>query len=253
MFPLIHISDELKLPTYLVLCSLAYCLCLFWLVPRAKKLNYNITTALDLSLVIMVTGFLGARLLHIIYEEPQYYLDHPSQIYKFWQGGFVFYGGLIGVLFGCYLFLKLKKESFLKWADFFAPMAPLGYAVGRLGCFFKGCCYGKICDLPWAVHFPHILPHGLSRHPTQLYVVLWEVILLFLILKLEKTKTLKRGGLLFFWLLLHSSGRIFMEFMRDDPRGDMIMGLSVSTWISFLLILFSSWFLLFYKPSRKKL
>ncbi len=249
MLPHLHITDGLSLPIYLLLCSLAYCICLLWLVPRAKKLNVNRNIALDISLVIMVSGFLGARLLHVFYEEPHYYLNDPIQVFKFWHGGFVFYGGLIGTLVGCFIYIKIKKLSFLQWADFFTPMAPLGYAIGRLACFLNGCCYGKICDLPWAVNFPNVLPSGITRHPTQLYIVFWEIILLITLLNIEKLKKFKSGSLLFIWLFLHSIGRIFMEFMRDDPRGDMILNLSISTWISFGFILLSSWFLLFKKDT----
>lgn len=244
MFPHIHLTDSLNLPTYLLLCSFAYCVCLIWLVPRSKKLNVNRNTALDISLVIMVSGFIGARLLHVIYEEPKYYLNDPMQVFQFWRGGFVFYGGLIGSLIGCYIYVKIKNLSFLKWGDFFAPMIPLGYAIGRLGCFFNGCCYGGVCDLPWAVNFPNILPLGIGRHPTQLYVVIWELLLLIGLLNIEKFKKLKTGNLLFIWLFFHSIGRIGMEYLRDDPRGDTILNLSISTWISFVLLLISSWFLL---------
>ena len=111
MFPHIHITDTLSLPTYLLLCSLAYCACLIWLVPRAKKLNVNRNHALDISLVIMVAGFIGARALHIFYEEPAYYLNDPMQVFQFWRGGFVFYGGLIGALAGCYAYVD--SENFL--------------------------------------------------------------------------------------------------------------------------------------------
>ena len=243
MYPFIHLGTELKLPTYLLIISLAYCLCLLFLLPRAKRLKMNANIALDLALIIMVCGFLGARFLHIFYEEPSYYFQEPLQALYFWNGGFVFLGGLLGALLGVYAYLKKKGESFLAWVDFYAPFAPLGYAIGRIGCFLNGCCYGKACALPWAVEFPHILPHGIGRHPTQIYVVIWEVLLLILILNLHKVKKLKTGSLFFTWLLLSSMGRLVMEYFREDDRGAFIFNLSISTWISLILITVSGLFL----------
>ncbi len=247
MHPFLHISEHLQVPVYLLLISLSYCVCLFWLGPRAKKIGVSPTKALDLSFVIMVSGFIGARLLHIIYEEPQYYLDKPFEVFKFWKGGFVFYGGFLGTLFGGYLFVRLKKLSFMAWADFFAPMGALGYAIGRLGCFFNGCCYGQICELPWAVQFPGLSPLGIARHPTQLYAVAWEVLTLLLLLNLEKMQKLKTGQLFSVWIFLHSIGRLLMEQFRDDPRGDLLFSVSISSWIS--LALFSFSIILFKKSS----
>ncbi len=239
MFPFITFGTDLRIPTYLVLISFAYCLCLYLLVPRAKKLKMNLNIALDLALIIMVSGFVGARLLHIFYEEPKFYLEHPIEAFKFWNGGFVFLGGLLAVLTCCYVYIQKKKLNFFEWADFYAPFAPLGYAIGRVACFLNGCCYGKACSLPWAVEFPNLLPMGVSRHPTQLYIVLWEVILLLLLLNMHKVKKLSVGSLLFIWLFLSSIGRLFMEHLREDPRGDFILSLSISTWISLCLMAFS--------------
>lgn len=193
--------------------------------------------AFDLTLIMMLAGFGGARLIHVIYEEPHYYLEAPAEIFKFWQGGFVFYGGFITALIAVFIYLKKKKENFLAWADLFTPYISLSYALGRLGCFAEGCCYGKACSLPWAIS---------GLHPTQLYMFFAEMgLLAFLISLFKLRKTLKQTrpnkiGLFFtFWLLGHAAIRFVVEFFRNDDRGFVFIGLTISQWISLVLIAFS--------------
>lgn len=257
MYPFIALSPQLQISTYLLIISLVYSYSLFWVVKRAQKRKLPFEETLNLSLCIMVGGFLGARILHILYEEPHFYLDHPMEIFKFWNGGFVYYGGALGAALLTWLWVKYKKLSYFQWADLFTPVFALGYGMGRLACFFNGCCYGKSCDLPWALQFKN-LPGSealLYRHPTQLYAFLWALALTTSILVLEKKATAykwfqKPGQIFLFWLFFHGVGRVFMESFRDDFRGESILGLSVSTWISLSLMLVSSHF--FYHRGKKR-
>jgi phosphatidylglycerol---prolipoprotein diacylglyceryl transferase len=234
MFPLIRLTPSFGLPTYLLIISLTYCLCIYLVYKRSEKSNLAVSLSLDVCLAIMIGGFLGARLFHVFYEEPKYYIAHPIRILEFWQGGFVYFGGLIGAVIAAFLFLHHKKESFLKWADFFAPVLSLGYALGRLACFLNGCCYGRICSLPWAVTFHEAgLPTG-PRHPTQLYATFWELGVFVTLLTLEKRK---QKNIFVLWLMLHSAGRIIMEYFRDDDRGPLLAGFSIATWISVVFII----------------
>jgi len=248
------------LPTYLLVISLTYCLCIVWAYRRA--LNWpaaggvgatgtSISTGgtslspslvLDICLAIMLGGLVGARLLHVFYEDWAHYSQHPLDIFKLWQGGFVYDGGLIGAALVSWIFLRWRKQSFLFWADFFAPLLAAGYALGRVGCFLTGCCFGKICELPWAIEMIHPgLPTGL-RHPTQLYAVGIELLIAGYILWREKKKHFA-GQMFFTWLLLHGCGRIVMEFFRDDYRGPEIFGLSIATWFASLAIFIAGGFL----------
>jgi phosphatidylglycerol:prolipoprotein diacylglycerol transferase len=195
--------------------------------------------ALDLALVLMLSSLIGARLFHVIYEEPQIYRDDFWRIFQIWYGGFVFYGGLVSAVVMGILWIKYKKLDLLSWLDFFAPLGSFAYAFGRLSCVLAGCCYGKEAkNLPWAM-VDHALNDSVLRHPTQWYAVIWESIVLVVLLQSEKRKIFKKGQLFFFWILLHSIGRIIMEVFRDDPRGNLILDLSISTWISILLIMVS--------------
>lgn len=225
-------------PTYLFLISLAYCIGVVWISARARSHNMDYKLSLDLALLFMIGSLAGARLLHVIYERPDIYIADPVRVFEIWKGGFVYYGGAILATLLCYLLVRYKKQSFLVWADLYTPLFPFGYGLGRLGCFFAGCCYGRECDLPWAVHFPEGVeaPAGIGLHPTQLYAVAWEWSVFALILKMDRQSPRRPGVLFLTWVLLHALGRIMMEYFRGDFRGASPDGLSVSTWISLAVI-----------------
>lgn len=227
--PHLHIFGQ-DIPTYFFVISLSFCLCIFWFLKRAARQGLDHEQALDVTLVLMTSGFVGARLFHIFYEQPAYYAEDLKRILYFWHGGFVFYGGALLSAACCYLWLKRRRQDVGKWFDVFAPVGALGYALGRMACLMTGCCYGSVCKL-----------EGFSfRHPTQLYAVAWEVLVLFLLLSLERKRPrfLRLTWSLFFtWMFLHGLGRLIMEFFRDDDRGPALFGLSIATYISLGLML----------------
>ncbi len=232
MKPFINIGF-IHLPTFYLVFSVALLVVLYFLSTRVEKYkNFDRKTTFDLALVIMIFGFIGGRLLHVIYEEPHYYLRYPLQILQFWHGGYVYYGGMISALVASFVFLKHKGENFLLWADFATPVVSLMYGLGRMACFFEGCCYGKACSLPWAIN---------GLHPTQLYMVMAEFVVFSLIIKLKSSFN---GKIFFIWLMLHSFCRFAIEFYRDDNRGLMLGNiLSVSQVISLVLIIVSTYYL----------
>jgi len=239
----------LSVPIYFTWISFVTCLCILWLFKRAERLRLPQVKALDAAFFALVFGFIGARAFHIIFEIPKFYLENPSQIFRVWQGGFVFYGGLIfGYLGGLWSLKRKSSEPLLTWHDCFAPILAGGYALGRMACFFQGCCYGKVCDLPWALPITEIHSNGAFleslRHPTALYAIFWELAVLFVLIYKDKKWSQQKGRLFFTWLGLHGLGRILMEFFRGDPRGLEPMGLmSLSSFISLFLIGFSVYFL----------
>jgi phosphatidylglycerol:prolipoprotein diacylglycerol transferase len=231
-FPYLDLPGGVRLPTYFLTVSLAFCLCLFWLVRRTDRRALSRNNGLDLSLVLMVFGMIGARLFHVIFEEPAYYWESPSRIFEIWYGGFVWYGGaLLGTL-GFWLFLRRRHLPAGVWLDIFAPLCALGYGAGRLACVFAGCCYGRVCELPSG---------ALVRYPTQIFAVAWELSVLLGLLWIESRRRsmgpwLKRDGQLFvLWVIGHCLGRMIMEAFRGDPRGPTLLGLSISTWLSLLV------------------
>lgn len=229
--------------------SFAVCIALAWIYYRAPRFNLSRAIALDLSLIVMVTSFVGARLFHILYENFDYYRENPERVLYFWEGGFVYYGGALLAALSAAIFLFIKSPKNLEsYFDLFAPVMSLSYILGRFGCFLTGCCYGKACELPWAVG---------GLHPTQLYAIIFEVGALILILGLEKQKPQERkwavlqkqGAVFYIWLVLHGIGRLIMEHFRDDFRGPAV-GLSISSWISFILIGLATYLLFRKAPLR---
>src|SRR4051812_45214443 len=103
MWPFILRFEGFSLPTYIVLNSLVFSLGVVWAAIRAKRLGFDVNQILDISLACMIGAFLGARLFHVFFEQPHYYIEHPAMVFQFWYGGFVFYGGLIGALVGGWL------------------------------------------------------------------------------------------------------------------------------------------------------
>jgi phosphatidylglycerol---prolipoprotein diacylglyceryl transferase len=221
--------------SYVLYFSLLYCFLIFYTLRRSKKLQVSTTIALDIGLILMVCGFVGARLMHVLFEEPQYYLDHWTRIFQFWAGGFVFFGGFILALFGATIYVRRKKESWLKWADFYAPIGALGYGLGRIGCLLAGCCYGRYCEFPWAITLAWD-SQQIPRHPTQLYAVFFELAIYVTLLAIEKRKIGQIGTVFFVWTSFHAAGRLMMEYFRDDFRGPSFLDISVSSWISLVLI-----------------
>lgn len=247
MYPLIEISPSFVIPTYYLMISIAMCISLFWVVKRAQQSHLSRNITLDVSLIIMVSGLIGSRLLHIIFENPEYYHEDWLRIFELGNGGFVFYGGALLAAAIAIPYLHFKtKGLFESYLDLFAPVSSLAYSLGRLGCFLAGCCYGKYCELPWAIN---------NRHPTQLYAVLWELGTLLILLGCERIPAQSRrpsflaksGSIFYLWMILHSIGRLLMETYRDDFRGPAL-GLSISSWISLVIILLGI-FLIIRKPA----
>lgn len=226
----------IQIPTFYLVISLSVTFILLLLnaaLANDPKIDRKIT--FDLALIIMITGFIGGRLAHVFYEEFAFYQEFPLEIFKFWKGGFVFYGGFLLSLISVFAFLRFKKQNFYVWADFLAPYLGLTYALGRIGCFFEGCCYGSHCELPWAIA---------NRHPTQLYMVVAELVLVAAIVLLNKKKQLTTGLVFLLWVCGHSMNRFVIEFYREDDRGALIMNLSISQ-ITSALILVSALILIF--------
>ncbi len=242
----------MEIPTYYFIISLAFCIGIFWFYKRCENRNLPTKNALDICLIALISGFVGARLFHILFEFPSYYLNNPIEAFYFWQGGFVFYGGFITAYLCSFLYVRKLKLTFWLWHDTLAPVVAFGYAMGRLACFLVGCCYGKVCHWPWAVPLKQVNIHtgmitSVLRHPTQIYASASEFLILIFLLLYEKKKP-ALGNVFLLWLLLHSTNRFIMEIFRDDPRGGFYANISLSMIIS--IILFSVSAVILFK--RKK-
>lgn len=239
MIPVIEIGS-IQIPTFFLVISLSLIILLSILSYRVEKFKKNRKIAFDVAILLMLTSFIGARLFHIFYEEWDYYRQNPFQAIQFWNGGFVFYGGVLLSLVAGFVYAKFKKINFGEWADFLTPLFSLGHSLGRIGCILSGCCYGTYCDLPWSIA---------GRHPTAQYLAIGELVIFAVLLLLEKKWNKRAVGSLFvMWLLLHSLMRFFVEYYRDDFRGvflniPLFGSLSISQMISLALILISLFYL----------
>lgn len=238
MLPEFSLGPFVSLPTYFISLSLlvTFLFVLTW--KWAAMVERNSTIALNLAMILIVSGFIGGRLFHVVYEGPEYYRQFPQAIFMFWMGGYVFFGGMATAALASFLYLKKIKQPFFLWSDALTPILALGYGLGRFSCFLAGCCYGGFCDLPWAVN---------GRHPTQLYALVLEVFFAIFLARTayrnaherDMKKRWPMGALTLTWFALHAMGRLFMEHYREDFRGPMLAGTSISTWISLVLLSFS--------------
>lgn len=238
MKPFLFENTAFEIPTYFALYMLAYLGAIILGTRKAKRDHLNPVRAVDLGMMIFASGFIGARLFHILLEAPQYYLQHPVRVFYFWQGGFVLFGGIIVGIISCSLFLKALKEPIGKWADVVAPCLLLGIAIGRVGCLSAGCCYGHQTDWFWAIVFNHPrsgAPLHIPLHPTQILEVIFSLAAALAIWKIFPGPT-KRPGIAFVCAILaYSIFRFFVEFLRGDfDRGVYFSFLSTSQIISVL-------------------
>lgn len=255
MFPIIHLGSIL-VPSYYLILSLTFCICIVWAFKRAHRLIPDkVKQTMDLGIIICISGFIGARLGHVFIEAPEFstttniYFQQPLRILYFWEGGFVFYVGALTAFLTTFFYFKIKNISVkeqLQWLDFFTPLIALGYGLGRIACLAAGCCYGKICTLPWGIQLPVVdgWPSLIHRHPTQIYASLSELLIIFPLVLLLENKKLSSGKLFFAWLSLHSLSRLVMEHYRDDFRGNFYFGLSISSIFSLLFLTIAIYYLL---------
>jgi phosphatidylglycerol:prolipoprotein diacylglycerol transferase len=193
---------------------------------------------LEMASLTVFAAVIGSRGLYVIMNVSQYKI-RPMDILKIWDGGFVFAGGIIFVLSILLLYARRRGLSFFKLGDLWAPAVAIGQCIGRLGCFFAGCCYGIPTDLKWGVVFTH--PHSLAplhvaMHPTQLYSAA-SGFAIFVVLLLLHAKKKFDGQVLLWFLILHSTARLAVERFRGDDRGVLFNGNMTTTQLAATIIL----------------
>ncbi|NDV28010.1 prolipoprotein diacylglyceryl transferase [Desulfovibrio sp. JC010] len=222
MNPILFSIGSVNIYAYSVFLTAGCLLGMGWAMRAARLWELDYKLAPLTGIIAVVCGVIGARALYVgLY--PKEFTDNLLSVFYIWQGGLVFSGAVIfGSLAGL-LYLRSKKQPLLDWLDCFAPGIALGISVGRLGCFFAGCCYGKPTDLPWAVTFKNtasLAPLFQPLHPTQLYHSLSGLII-FLILLAVGNKLQTEGRITGLFLVLFSVSRFIIEFFRADYRGEL--------------------------------
>ncbi|MFO8164929.1 MAG: prolipoprotein diacylglyceryl transferase [Thermodesulfobacteriota bacterium] len=216
---------------------------------RKKRLPIDINTVNDLFLFLVIGLIIGARLGYVIFYNLPFYLAHPLKLFAVWEGGMSFHGGLIGIILCALIFSKKRKVNFWLMADLISVTAPIGLGLGRLGNFINAELYGRVTNLPWGMIFPSagVLP----RHPSQLYELFLEGILLFGILWWIKDFPFKKGTLFCLFLLLYSIFRFFIEFFREpDPQLGFIVSFITMGQILSIFMFILSLVLLHFRPKK---
>ncbi|MDB5096739.1 MAG: lgt [Cyanobacteria bacterium RYN_339] len=222
--PVLHLGP-LNIRWYAMMYILGFAVTYFVIEKRAKetKLPFAPTDSGDLIAGLIFGLLIGARLGFVLFYKPGYYLMDPFKIFALWEGGMSFHGGFIGVLLVALWFCRKRAIGFLDLCDMVSPAAPLGLALGRLGNFINGELWGKPSTVPWAMVFPNDPTH-LPRHPSQLYELLTEGLLLAAVLWGIRNKRLPSGTMLGVFIAGYGCARIFCEFFRE-PDAELVFGL----------------------------
>jgi len=258
MFPKIISLDGFFLPTYGFLIAVGFVLALWVTGNLARRSNLDPERVKNLGIYSAIVGLVGAKLLMFLVDF-EYYRDNPGELFSLstLQAAGVFYGGLIAALVFAFYYMRAHKLPVAITLDAFAPGLALGQAFGRLGCFAAGCCWGEVCQRPWAVTFTNTdakdltgVPLHVPLHPTQLY----ESGMAFLIFGLcwrAFHRPHRPGFVIGLYLLTAATARFAVEFFRYHHQPNPFGGpLSTAQWFS---LAFAALSLLFFirKPATQ--
>ncbi|MDD2598406.1 MAG: prolipoprotein diacylglyceryl transferase [Kiritimatiellae bacterium] len=221
-----------------------------WLCKRSGQNAEQVTSVLT---GLMLTGVIGARVAYVIEHWKLEFASHPISVFRFDQGGLMFYGGFISAAIFVAVYIRVKKINLFALSDVLLTAMPLGHAFGRFGCFMHGCCYGKVTDSHLGVCFPKHSPawyeqvyatpplldelalKSLPVIPTQLIECAANLILFAVLFKLYPKNWKKRGFITGLYLISYAVMRFLIEFLRGDPRA-AVGPLSISQAIGLLLV-----------------
>ncbi len=233
MHPVFFESGRLVIHSYGIMMALALVACVVVWDRLSRQRGRPDGYGSEIGVWLMVFALLGARASYVISNYAAYYKDHPEKILRFDEGGLIYYGGVIGGLFGLFLLSRWRRDQYGGLLDSVAAGLPLGHALGRVGCFLNGCCFGRPDDgflavrypartQPWYDHYDHGLlaadaTQSLAVHPVQLYEAAFNVVLCVLLVRAHKRRT-ANGQIVAAYLMAYPAARFVLEFMRGDPR-----------------------------------
>lgn len=244
---------------YGLMLGIAFIICLELSYRRARKYGFPQELIAAVAFWGLLSGLLGARIGYILSHTQEFSFGRPLEWIAIWQGGQTFFGGLAGGLVGLTVVVYLRRAKWWEIADLMAPVMALGHAIGRIGCFMRGCCYGKVTEMWCGIRFPdHIdadsgmivgsdvyLDHlasgriessaqwSLPVHPTQLYSVAALLVISAVLWRLYDRRTFD-GMIAVTYLILYGIWRFAIEFVRTEPRA--LFGLTVWQWTSICMV-----------------
>ncbi|MDP6439192.1 MAG: prolipoprotein diacylglyceryl transferase [Candidatus Brocadiia bacterium] len=255
-------GGHFSIPAYGFLIMCGFLVALAVARRRGRRLGINPDHIMDAALASLLGGIIGSRLFYVIFFAPEIVWDNPLRIFAIWEGGLVFYGGVIGGGVALFLTMARKGLPVRRTLDVILSAVPLAHAFGRLGCFMNGCCFGKVTELWLGIRFPRILEpgsgengfyevgaehitgsppfvHHLSQslvakldawsqpiHPTQLYAVGYNL-LVFGCLALVFYRRRRAGEVAWLYAILYGTARFLNEFMRGDQE-PVLLGVTIA-------------------------
>lgn len=271
MRPFLFSIGSTKVPSFFFFIMVATLACTFTLFATAKKRGLQPEAMLDMGIIGMLAGVLGARIFHILVEAPDYYWEKPMRVFEFWRGGFVSWGGFLALVIALPAYFKIRKLPIMIYMDNFATGAPIIKFFVRVACLLTGCCYGKPTDVAWAITFKdpastaYYYYPNIPLHPTQIYSMIHAAFLFFLVNwyyrlshELKDGKSISKAG--------HTDGeticiltmgwtipRAFIEFFRGDAdRGLWFGGLASTGQITGVSIFLAALATFLYLRSKNK-
>ena len=227
MHPIICQIGPFTIYSYGVMLAISVIVCSVLLAREAVHYKIHPDTIYDLVFWIILSGIIGARMFYVLLNI-KFFIENPREIIMVQHGGLAWQGSLlVGTVVGIWL-IKRERLPFLLTLDLMAPYIALGQAIGRVGCFLNGCCYGK--EVSWGIYFP---VHGARLHPTQLYMA-GALLAIFFILKKFRTFSKIPGQVLVYYFILASGQRFIVEFFRADHE-ILWMGLSIFQLVSLII------------------
>lgn len=232
--------------TYGALVAFGFLMAIFYVSREAKRVGEDPGKALDLIFWLIVSALLGSRIYYVLTEHASDILSDPLTIFKIWQGGLVFQGGVIAAFAVGIYWIKKHRLPVWKYMDMFAPAIALGHFFGRIGCFMAGCCHGRPADSShwFTVVFPvnsaSFAPPGIPLYPTQLMEAFGELLIFTGLFLFRKHKSFN-GQLMAVYLFSYAILRFIVEFYRGGDTRNLVFGwFSAAQLISFIMVLFGA-------------
>ena len=241
MYPILFEIRGFPVYTYGVLLAAAYLLGLQFALVRARSRGLDPNRVMDLGIWIIISALAGAKLLLLIIDFDTFGRS-PAQLLTLLRSAGVFYGGLISAVVVALWYLRRHRMPMWTVTDVFAPGIALGHVIGRFGCFFAGCCFGRPANVPWAVTFTSEYAAqnvgtrlNVPLHPTQLYEAGAEALILGFLLATERKWHPFPGRTFWGYMLLYGISRFILELYRGDTRG-MVGTFSTSQFLSLIIV-----------------
>ncbi len=219
MYPVLFRFEAITVYSYGAAVAVSVLAVVFWAYRWAPQAGFSRATAMDALFVLFVSGIVGARAWYVA-QHWAYFSDNPISAFSLQEGGLVWYGGFLLALLCGFIFAKIKKLPFLDWADFIAPLLATAHGIGRIGCYFNGCCFGHWMGLP-----TQLLEAGTLFVLSAALVFFWK-------------RRRFHGQIVWAYAILYSAARFFIEFTREDQS--LFHGLSIAQWTSLLIFIIAS-------------